>query len=188
LPFLVAAALWSVVIAAAVITILLGSFALAGGRPNLANLVGLVALCIGFTPLISGISLGQEVLPALAGVIAALWLGRRRGGWSSGVVTLFCGFKATIAALLVPLRSPDHVLAGRTSARLHRARTSRGQRGLGNRAASQRPRTPDAWWGIAAWRLACRFCHALFRHGRTLRAERVAERRPRMLAPALVEG
>jgi len=139
LSFLVAAALWSVVIAAAVITILLGSFALAGGRPNLANLVGLVALCIGFTPLISGISLGQEVLPALAGVIAALWLGRRRGGWSSGVVTLFCGFKPTIAALLVPLRSPDHVLAGRTSARLHRARTSRGQRGLGNRAASQRP-------------------------------------------------
>ncbi len=130
LPFLVAAALWSVVIAAAVITILLGSFALAGGRPSLANLVGLVALCIGFTPLISGISLGQEVLPALAGVIAALWLGRRRGGWSSGVVTLFCGFKATIAALLVPLRSPDHVLAGRTSAWLHRARTSRGQRGL----------------------------------------------------------
>ncbi len=103
LPYTVAGALWGIVIAASVVTILLGSFLLAGGTASRGGLIALGALCVGFTPLISGISLGQEALPAFAGVIGALLAARRNMARLTVLACVVCCFKPTVAAVLAPL-------------------------------------------------------------------------------------
>lgn len=88
LPYAGAVALWSAFLAAALVAIFAGSFALAGRGMRPFDGVIVFALAAAFSPISSGFSLGQSVLAATGVFIVAL-LWARRGRWPGAALASF---------------------------------------------------------------------------------------------------